>query len=84
MTLQSKPADPNRNAAAPQRDPHKEATTPISLNISIINYRTADTTQRCLDALTDACNPLPSTITIVDTASAAGSPAAIANWIATP
>lgn len=51
------------------------------LNVSIINYRTAETTCRCLDAITETTNAIDLTITVIDNASNDGSAEMVAEWI---
>ena len=69
-----------------RRDPAPPApsadTARPRLNISIINYRTAQMTRRCLDALAEAVGGLDLSITVVDNDSGDGSAEAIEDWIA--
>ncbi|MEM9759769.1 MAG: glycosyltransferase family 2 protein [Pseudomonadota bacterium] len=86
MTLRSSPRalDPRPRDNA-EDDPRFAAAPPVEtsarLNVSIINYRTAETTRRCLDALMAAAHP-DAAVTIVDNASGDGSAEAITDWIA--
>ena len=72
-------------AVAPAGPPAENAASPPAaplLNVSVINYRTAETTLRCLETLLEAVDGLDARVTVVDNASGDGSAERIDAWIA--
>jgi N-acetylglucosaminyl-diphospho-decaprenol L-rhamnosyltransferase len=73
-------------AALPSADPPppvpSPASAPVTLNVSLINYRTAEMTIRCVASLLAAREGIDLHVAVVDNASGDGSAECIAAWIA--
>lgn len=70
------------DAPAPVLAAEPCAAARVTLNVSIINYRTAETTIRCLESLLPALDGCDARVSLVDNASGDGSAERLADWIA--